>query len=86
MYLEATAQCIDSLNTHTIQSDRLLKSLRVKLSTSVQDAHRLNQFALWNASAIVTHGDTQIVLHIHLNPIACLHFEFVDRVVKHFLQ
>ena len=86
MHLEMTAQCIDGLDTDTVQSDRLLECFRVELTTGIENTYRLDEFALRDASAIVANGDTQIVFHIHLDTFASLHLKLIDRVVEHFFQ
>ena len=78
------AQRVYCLNTHTIKSDRLLKRLRVELTTGVKYAHRLDELSLRNASTIVANRYTQIILYVYLDSIAGLHLELVDRVIKHF--
>ena len=86
MHLETTAQRIDSLHTHTIQTDRLLESLRVELTTGIQDTDRLDEFSLWDTTTIVTDGDTEMILYRYLNAVARLHLKLVDRVVEDLLQ
>ena len=85
-HLETAAQSIDGLHTHTVQTDRLLEGLGVELTTGVQDAHRVDQLSLGDATAIVTNRHTEVVLDGHLDAVACLHLKLVDRVVEHFLQ
>ena len=86
MHLEMRTQRIHSLHTHTIQSDRLLESLRIKLSAGVQDTDGIDELTLRDASTIVAHRNAMIILNVHLNTVACLHLELVDRVVEHLFQ
>ena len=85
-HLETAAQGIDGLDTHTVQTDRLLESLRVELSAGVQDADGVDEFSLGDASSIVTNRHPKIILDGHLNTVAGLHLELVDRIVEHLLQ
>ena len=79
-------QRIDGLDTHTVQAHRLLESLRVVLTTSIQHTDGLDELALGDASSVVANGDTQVVVDIDFNAVACLHLELVDTVVYHLLQ
>ena len=85
-YFEMGTQGIDGLHTHTVETHRLLESLGVVLTTSVQYGYSLNHLSLRDASAIVADRDAQIVLDGHLETVASLHLEFVDRVIDHLLQ
>ena len=80
------AQGVDSLHTHTIQTYRLLESLRVVLTTCIEYADSLDEFALRDASTIVANGDAQIFIDIDFNPLASLHLKLVNRVVNDLLQ
>ena len=85
-YLEMRAQGIDSLHTHTVQTDRLLESLGVELTTGVQNADTLDELALGDASAIVAHRDAEVVLYVDFDAIACPHLELIDGVVEYLFQ
>ena len=85
-YLEMGTQRIDGLDTHTIQTYRLLEGLGVVLTTSIQYADRFDELTLRNATAIVTDRDTQVVVDSNLQTVASLHLEFVNRVVDDFFQ
>ena len=85
-HLEMTAQGIHGLNTDTIQSNGLLECLGVKLTAGIEDADRLHEFSLRDATTVVAYADAFVVLHIHFNTVASLHLEFIDGVVEHFLQ
>ena len=86
VYLEMRTQGIDGFHTHTIQTDRLLKRLGVVLTTSIQHRYGLDQLSLRDASTIVAHGDTQVLVDIHLDTVARMHLELVDGVVDHLFQ
>ena len=85
-YLKAIRQGIHSLRTHTIQSDGLLESLRVVLTTRVQDAHSLDHLSLWDASTVVTHRHSLVLNHLHLDALAGIHLELIDTVVDNLLE
>ena len=86
VHLEASAQGIHSLHTHTIQTDRLLKGLGVILTTCVQHRYSLYQLTLRDASSVVANADTQVLIDVHLDAVACMHLKLVDRVVDHLFQ
>ena len=83
---EMRAQGIDGFQSDTIQTDTLLKSLRVVLTTGVQHTDSLNQFALRNATTIVAHGNAEIIFDVYLYPLAGIHLKLIDGVVDNFLQ
>ena len=60
MHFEMGAQGIDSLHTHAIQTNGLLESLGIKLTTGVQNADTLDEFALGYASTIVANRNTEV--------------------------
>ena len=84
-HLEMRAQGIHRLDTDTVQANRLLESLGVELATGVQNADALNEFALRDASSVVTDGDAEIVFNIDFDTVAGTHLEFVNRVVEDLL-
>ena len=85
-YLEMSAQRVYGLHAHAVQSDALLKGLRVILTAGVQHADRLNEFSLGDASAVVTHADPQVVFNGYLNTVTGLHLKLVNGVVNDFFQ
>ena len=85
-HLKTAAQGIHGLHTHTVQTDRLLESLRVELSAGVQDANGVDELSLRDASSVVTNRHPKIILDGYLDTVASLHLELVDRVVEHLLQ
>ena len=86
LYLEMGAEGVHRLHTHSVQAHTLLERLTVVFISGVQHAHRLNEFSLRNASTIVAHTDTQMVLDIDFDTGAGIHLEFVDGVIHHLLQ
>ena len=86
VHLEVAAQRVDGLDTHTVQTDRLLEGLRVVLATGVQHADGFNHLTLRNAAAIVADRDAQVGLDGDFNAVAGLHLELVNAVVDDFLQ
>ena len=85
-HFETTTQGIYSFYTYAIQTNRLLKGLRVELSTGIKDTYRFYQFALGDASPVVANRDAEVVLYIHLDAIARLHLKLVNRVIEHLFQ
>ena len=55
LHFEVAAQEVHGLHAYAIQSHRLLESLRIVLTTSVQLAYGFDELALRDASAIVAH-------------------------------
>ena len=80
------AERIDGLDTHAVESDTLLECLGVVLSSGVEHAHCLDEFALRYAASIVAHADTEVVVDVDFNAFAGIHFEFVDGVIDDFLE
>ena len=80
------AESIDGLDTHTVESDALLERLGVVLSSGVEHAHCLDEFALRYAASIVAHADTEVVLDVDFDALAGVHLEFVDGVIDNFLE
>ena len=85
-HLELRAQGVHRLDTHTVQSDRLLEGLRVVLAAGVQHGDSLDELALRDAAAVVAHGDAEVVLDGYLYAVAGVHLELVDTVVNNLLQ
>ena len=85
-HLKMGTQRIDSLHTDTVQTHRLLESLRVILTASVQDADGLNHLTLGDATPIVAYRHSQIVFDINLKAVAGLHLKLIDGVVDDFFQ
>ena len=86
LHLEMRAEGIDRLHTHTIQAHTLLEGLAVVLATSIEHADSLDKLALRNASAIIAHADTKIVLDDDFESLAGANLELVDGVVHHLYQ
>ena len=86
LYLKTGTEGVHRLHADTVQSDALLESLRVVLSTCVQYGDSLDELSLRYAAAIVAHADTQVVLDVDLNAVAGIHLELIDRVVDNLLQ
>ncbi len=84
--LEASAQGVHRLQTHTIQTHAFLERLAVVFSARVQHRNSLNQLAQGNATAVIAHADAQAVLHVHLYALALPHLELIDAVVDDFLH
>ena len=63
-----------------------MKGLGVVLAARVEHAYGLYKLSLWNATAIVAHGDAQVVLHVYLYAVARIHLKLIDRVVYHLLE
>ena len=85
-HLKMGTQRIHRFHTHTVQTHTLLERLRVVLTTRIEYAHRLHEFSLRDATAIVAYGHTQVILDIDLYALAGIHLELVDGVVDHLLQ
>ena len=83
---EVLAQGIDGFHTHTVQTHRLLESLGVILTASVEHADGFYKLALWNATAIVSDRYPQVVFDIHLYALSGIHLKLVDRVVDDLFQ
>ena len=86
LHLKTGAQRIDSLQTHAVQSDTLLESLRVVLTTGIQHAHSLDEFSLRDTTTIIAHRHPQVILDIYLDALAGIHLKLIDRVVDHLFQ
>lgn len=86
LHLEMRAEGIDRLHTHTIQAHTLLEGLAVVLATSIEHTDSLDKLALRNASAIIAHADTKIVLDVDFESRSGAHLELVDGVVHHLFQ
>ena len=86
LHFEAGTEGIDRLHTHAVQSDALLESLGIVLATGIQHRHSLNKLSLRNAATVVTHGDTEFLVDVHLDTLSGIHLELVNGVVYHFLQ
>ena len=71
-------ECIDGFHTDTVQSDALLEGLGIVFATGVQHRDSLDELALRNPPAIVSYTDTQVVLHVNLDPVAGIHLELID--------
>ena len=84
--LKTRAQGIHGFHADTVQSDRLLESLRVVLAARVEHADGLDELSLRYAAAIVAHADTQVVVDVHLDAAPGVHLELVDGVVDYLLQ
>ena len=86
LHLEMRAEGVHRLHTHSVQAHTLLERLAIILTSGVQHAHRLNEFSLRNASAVVAHADTQMVFDVDFDAGTGVHLEFVDGVIHHLLQ
>ena len=76
---------IHRLQTHSVQTNRLLVALGVIFTSGVQDAHRPYHRAERNASSEVPHCRL-LLRHRYLDLLSEAHGELVDRVVHHFLE
>ena len=85
-HFEVGTQGIHGLHTHTVQTHRLLKGLRVVLTTRIQHRDGFDELTLRDASAVVAHRDTQVIVDSNFDTRAGMHLEFVDAVVDNFLQ
>ena len=85
-HLEMSAQCVDRLHTHTVQSDALLERLRVVLASGVEHRYSLDELTLGYAAAVVAHRNTQTVVDIDFDATTGIHLELVDRVVDNLLE
>ena len=81
-HLEVLTQGIDGFHAHAVESDGLLESLRVVFAARVKHRDGFNHLALRYASAIVAHGDAQVLLHVDFYAVARLHLKLVDAVVN----
>ena len=79
-------QGVDRLGSHTIQTDTFLEGLCVILTSRIQHRNSIHQTSQRNTTTIVTHGNTQVILHLDINALSRSHFKFVDTVVHHLLQ
>ena len=86
VHLEVRRERVDRLDADTIQTNRLLESLRVVLTASVQHADSLDHLALRNATTIVTNRDTKVVFNVDFDAVASLHLKLIDGVVDDLLQ
>ena len=74
---------IHSLGTHTIQSNRLLESTGIVLTTGVDFGNNVHHFAEWNATAKVPDLDLSIS-NGNAHALAVAHGMFIDAVVDDF--
>ena len=86
LHLKVGAEGVDSLHTDTVQTDTLFKCLGIILTTGIQHRHGFHKLTLWDATAIVAHGDAEVVLNIHLNAVTGIHLKLIDGVVDDLLQ
>ena len=86
MGFEMGTQEVDSLDTDTIHSHRLLKGLGVVLTTRIQLADGFDDLSLRDTTTIVANRDPQMVYNIDLNALASIHTELIDGVVDGFFQ
>ena len=82
---EITAQGIHSLDTDTVQSDRLFKCLAVVLGTCVHFTGYVDHLSQRNATAIVPDGNSSF-FDGHFYSFAIPHHVFVDGVIEYFFQ
>ena len=85
-YLKVGTEGIDSLQTYTIKSHTFLECLTVILATRIQLAHGIYHLSLGNASTIVSHTHTKVVLNGNFNTVACSHLELINTIVNCFFQ
>ena len=76
---------VHGLETHTVKTHRLLVTLRVILTSGVQDAHGLHHRIKRNTSSEVPHCHL-LLAHPDLDLLAEACRELVDRVVHNLLQ
>ena len=86
LHLEVGAQGVDGLHADTIQTHRLLEGLRIVFTTRIQHRYSLDQLSLRNTTPIVAHGNPQVLIDVHFNPVTGLHLKLVDGIVDDFLQ
>ena len=86
MGFEMGTQEVDSLDTDTIHSHRLLKGLGVVLTTRIQLADGFDDLSLRDTTTIVANRDPQMVYNIDLNALASIHTELIDGVVDGLFQ
>ena len=80
------AQRIGSLQTHTVQTYRLLEHLVIVFCSGVQFAHGLNHHTLRYTTAIVAYRHCMIIGYINLKTLAKAHLELIDTVIDDLLE
>ena len=82
---ELRGEGVHGLCTHTIQTDGLLESFGIVLTTRVDLRYAVDDLAERNATAVVAYA-CRVVVDINFNLLARTHDEFVDGVVDNFLD
>ena len=82
---ELRGEGVHGFCTHTVQTDRLLESFGIVLTTRVDFRNAVDDLAERNATAVVAYA-CRVVVDINFNLLARTHHEFVDGVVDNFLD
>jgi len=85
-HFEVAAQGIYRLHTHTVQTHALLEGFAIVLSSRIQHTDGFNHLSLRDASSVVAHTDTEVLVDVYLDALAGVHLEFIDAVVDDLLQ
>ncbi len=84
--LKPCTQRIDGFQTHTIETYAFLEHLVIIFSTSVQLTDGFHQFALRNASTIVTHPHALLFGQVNIYAFSKIHSELIYTVVDDLLH
>ena len=80
------AQSIHRLDTHPIQTDRLLEGLTIILRPSINLGGTVHQLTQRNPATVVTHLHPALVIDVDANLLTVPHDKLIHRIIECFLQ